>query len=46
VVQITPGARELVKPGVPVFMVVRRNPDGSMAAGAVSVGENGAKPPM
>jgi hypothetical protein len=46
VVQITPGARELVKPGIPVFMVVRKNPDGSMATGGVSVGENGAKPPM
>jgi hypothetical protein len=29
-----------------VFMVVRKLPDGSMAAGSVSVGENGAAPPM
>lgn len=46
VVQITGGTRELVKVGTPVFMVVRKNPDGSMATGSVSVGENGAKPPM
>lgn len=46
VVQITGGTRELVKVGTPVFMVVRKLPDGSMAAGSVSVGENGAKPPM
>lgn len=46
VVQITGGARELVKVGTPVFMVVRKLPDGTMAAGSVSVGENGAKPPM
>ena len=46
VVQITGGTRELVKTGTPVFMVVRKNPDGSMTAGSVSVGENGAKPPM
>ncbi|MDB5419919.1 MAG: hypothetical protein JWP50_3338 [Phenylobacterium sp.] len=46
VVQITGGARELVKVGTPVFMMVRKLPDGSMAAGSVSVGENGAKPPM
>lgn len=46
VVQITGGAREQIKPGVPVFMVVRKGADGSMAAGSVSIGENGAKPPM
>jgi hypothetical protein len=46
VVQITGGTRELVKVGTPVFMVVRKLPDGTMAAGSVSVGENGAKPPM
>jgi hypothetical protein len=46
VVQITMGAREQLKPGLPVFMVVQKKPDGSMAAGSVSIGENGAKPPM
>jgi hypothetical protein len=46
VVQITMGAREALKPGVPVFMVVQKKPDGSLAAGSVSIGENGAKPPM
>jgi hypothetical protein len=46
VVQITGGTRELVKVGTPVFMVVRKNADGTLAAASVSVGENGAKPPM
>jgi hypothetical protein len=46
VVQITPGAREMLKPGLPVFMVLQKKPDGTLAAGSVSIGENGAKPPM
>jgi hypothetical protein len=45
VVQIGPGKRDMVKVGVPVFMVVQKTATG-MVAGAVSVGENGAKPPM
>ena len=45
VVQIGPGKRDMVKVGVPVFMVVRKTADG-MVTNAVSVGENGAKPPM
>jgi hypothetical protein len=45
VVQITGGARDMVKVGVPVFMVVQKTANGMMA-GSVSVGENGAKPPM
>ena len=45
VVQITGGNRAAIKPGVPVFMVVRNTPNGLMA-GAVTIGENGAKPTM
>jgi hypothetical protein len=45
VVQIGPGKREMVKVGTPVFMVVRTAPNGMMT-NSVSVGENGAKPPM
>lgn len=45
VVQITGGDRAAIKPGVPVFMVVRDTPNGLMA-GSVSIGENGAKPTM
>ncbi|HEY8004972.1 MAG TPA: hypothetical protein VIE16_12130 [Phenylobacterium sp.] len=45
VVQIGPGKREMVKVGTPVFMVVQKTANGMMA-GSVSVGENGAKPPM
>jgi hypothetical protein len=46
VVQITGGKREQVKVGTPVFMVVQKRPDGALMAGSVSIGENGAKPPM
>ena len=45
VVQITPGPREMLKVGLPVFMVVGKTPNG-LVAGSVSIGENGAKPPM
>ncbi|WP_372782612.1 hypothetical protein [Phenylobacterium sp.] len=45
VVQIGPGKREMVKVGTPVFMVVGKTPNG-MVTNSVSVGENGAKPPM
>ena len=46
VVQITGGARDLVKVGTPVFMVVQRGKNGGTMAGSVVIGENGAKPPM
>ena len=45
VVQIGLGKRDMVKVGTPVFMVVQKTATG-MIAGSVSVGENGAKPPM
>ena len=45
VVQITPGTKEMLKVGIPVFMVVGKTPNG-LVAGSVSIGENGAKPPM
>jgi hypothetical protein len=45
VVQITPGSREMLKVGLPVFMVVGKTPNG-LVASSVSIGENGAKPPM
>ena len=46
IVQIAGGTRAMVKPGVPVFMVVQKAPTGQLMAGSVSVGENGAKPAM
>ena len=45
VVQIAGGTRELVKVGTPVFMLVQKTP-GGLATSSISVGENGAKPPM
>jgi hypothetical protein len=46
IVQITNGERSQVKPGIPVFMLVAKAPDGTLTSGFVSIGENGAKPPM
>ena len=46
VVQITGGTRDMVKVGVPVFMVVGKGADGVLKTGSISVGENGAAPPM
>jgi hypothetical protein len=46
IVQITGGQRSQVKVGTPVFMVVQRGANGQLTAGSVSIGENGAKPPM
>jgi len=46
IVQITGGTRAQVKPGVPVFMVVQKAANGQLMAGSISIGENGAKPPM
>jgi hypothetical protein len=46
IVQITGGTRAQVKPGIPVFMVVQKGAGGQLTAGSVSIGENGAKPPM
>jgi hypothetical protein len=45
VVQIAGGTRELVKVGTPVFMLVQKTP-GGLTTSSISVGENGAKPPM
>ena len=46
IVEITGGARTMVKVGTPVFMVVQKGPNGQLMAGSVSVGENGARPAM
>jgi hypothetical protein len=45
VVQIAGGTREQVKVGAPVFMLVQKTP-GGLTTSSISVGENGAKPPM
>ncbi len=46
IVQITPGDRSLIKPGVSVFMIAVPSPSGGLVANSVSTGENGAPPPM
>ena len=47
IVQITPGGSQaLIKPGVSVFLVATRDPNGALVTNNVSTGENGAAPPM
>jgi len=46
VVTITPGDRAMIKPGVKVFIMSTKAPDGSLAADRILVGDNGAAPPM
>jgi hypothetical protein len=45
VVTLKPGTKDLLKPGAHVFIVATKEPDGSLKAGRVSVGENGMVPP-
>src|SRR5262249_31101687 len=46
IVETGPGDRGMVKPGVSVFVIAAKQPDGTLAASTVLVGENGAPPPM
>jgi hypothetical protein len=46
IVEIGGGDRTMVKPGVSVFVIAAKQPDGTLAADNVLVGENGAPPPM
>jgi hypothetical protein len=46
IVQFTNGDRSLIKPGIPAFLIVAKTPDGGLGSFGISIGENGAKPPM
>ena len=46
VVQITLGTRAMVKPGMQVFIIPSKAPDGGLIADRIAIGENGAAPPM
>jgi hypothetical protein len=46
IVEMGAGDRTMVKPGVSVFVVAQKQPDGTLAADTVVVGEKGAPPPM
>jgi hypothetical protein len=46
IVQFTNGDRSLIKPGIPAFLIVVKTPNGGLASNGISIGENGAKPPM
>lgn len=46
IVEITPGEPALIKVGVPVFALLVKAADGSDVVAGLSIGENGATPPM
>jgi hypothetical protein len=46
VVKIEPSDRSKLVPGEHLFAVVSREPDGTLRADRITVGENGLKPPM
>jgi hypothetical protein len=46
VVEFTDGDRSLIKPGIPAFLIAPPAKDGTLTAGGIVIGENGAKPPM
>jgi hypothetical protein len=46
VVSYRPVEKSELKPGVPVFVVSQKQPDGSLTAARVNVGMNGQVPPM
>ena len=46
IVEITPGEPAMIKPGVAVFALTFKTPDGGAVVSGLSIGENGATPPM
>lgn len=46
VVNLVPGDRSLLKPGVKVVLFAQKAADGSLTALGISAGENGVTPPM
>jgi hypothetical protein len=46
IVQITGGTQAMIKPGAKVFLIADPTADGHLTANTISVGENGAAPPM
>jgi len=47
IVQFANGERSQIKPGIPAFLIlVAKTADGKPAAPGITIGENGAKPPM
>jgi hypothetical protein len=46
IVAYVAGDRSLLKPGVAVFIVAQKKPDGTLTTGRVTTEKNGVKPPM
>ena len=46
IVQFAPGRRAQVKPGVAIFVVAQDAGNGTWKSDSVSIGQNGAAPPM
>jgi hypothetical protein len=46
IVNLVPGDRSLLKPGVKIVMQAQKSADGALSALSISAGENGVTPPM
>jgi hypothetical protein len=46
IVTLGPADKSDVKPGVAVFLIAQRSPEGTLKAGRVTVGKDGVNPPM
>jgi len=46
IVEFTRGERSQIKPGLPAILMVSRSPQGALTSGDISIGADGAKPPM
>ena len=46
IVQITPGDRSMLKPGVKVFLIAVKTPSGALVTNGAAVGDHGKAPPM
>jgi hypothetical protein len=46
IVQLTPGQRAQIKPGIPVFVVAQSDGKGGWKANGIAIGQDGAAPPM
>ena len=46
IVAYVAGDRGLLKPGVAIFIVAQKKPDGTLSTGRVTAEKNGVKPPM
>jgi len=46
IVQFTDGERSQIKPGISAFLIIKKTPSGGLTSNGITIGENGAAPPM